>query len=121
MGPAIFRSVKLRPFGSVSTSKSDFYDSTIFRDFLAEILFFQFLTVLLKEISIWPPQAASADAQFSYARPFLTPLGSSTSCDIKIAGDPPPKSRRDFHSPIVMSARDPPLIENGAIFAIQGT
>ena len=30
---------KLCPFGAVSISKSDFYDSTIFRDFLAEILF----------------------------------------------------------------------------------
>ena len=43
--------LKLRPFGSVSTSKSDFYDRTVFRDFLAKILFFHFLTGLLKEIT----------------------------------------------------------------------
>ena len=49
MDPAIFRSVKLWFFGSVSTSKADFDDRTVFRDFLTEMLFFQFLTDLLKE------------------------------------------------------------------------
>ena len=62
-----FAIFKLRPFGSVSTSKSDFYDRTIFSWFLSETLVFQFLTGLLKEISKFALERGQDGPNFFFA------------------------------------------------------